>query len=349
MSGIHLFRDRRMWGVLLSPLLLLSSEAISAEALGTSAPAGAPLGAATAKGLSHSLQQAMESAATAAFVTVSPLATFTNAQYATAGVGLRNRQLGAIQISGVAAPVKRAYLYWAYLFSTSPAATQTAHLCNAALGCVSNSGALVATGADTCWKSQGIAIYRSDVTSIVKGNGLYQISLPQTASATNSGADPWTSLTFPAAEGAALVVVGTGKRNVAIYDKGIAGATFFGSTSYELNIPGGVKTTPVQWDNIGADGQTSANGASGVGVGKEKTYVNGMQIAGPGVDVTANGVTDSDWDGVLGSPLPRLFDVTSHILPAAATPVGKTSLAVSFSSVGETFDCLTPVANVIAY
>lgn len=362
MKRFHLFREAQIWGVLLSPLLLLSSEALGAEALGTealgpsAAAAKSALGTTAAKGLAPSVQKAIANAATTAAATISasPVSTFANAQYATAGVALRNRQLGAISISGIVAPVKRAYLYWAYLYSSAPSPTQTVKLCrpNGTAGtfsCATKTGALIATGADTCWYSAGIAIYRSDVTTAVTGNGSYLITLTGATSATNSGADPWTSLTFPAAEGAALVVVGTGTRKVAVYDRGIAGATFYGSTSYTLNVPGGVKTTPVLWDTIGADGQTSLAGGRGFGVGKEKTYINDVQIAGPAVDVTANGVTGSDWDGGLGAPLPQLWDVVGHTLPTAAAPVGKTSLGVRFTSAGEAYDCATPVANVIAY
>ncbi|MBY6242384.1 hypothetical protein [Methylosinus sp. Sm6] len=339
-----------MLGVLLSPLLLLSSAALAAEAAGPSAASDSALGTSAAKGLSPSVRQAIESSAVTAAVTASPIATFSKAQYATAGVALRNRQTGAIQISGVVGPVKRAYLYWAFLFGSAPPATQAVVLGPPGAARASATGSLIATGADTCWRSSGIAVYRADVTSLVSGNGLYSIALPRTASATNSGADPWTSLTLPAAEGAALVVVGAGTRNVAVFDKGIAGATFFGSTSYTLNVPGGVKTAPVLWDNIGADGQTGVSvGGRGFGVAKEKTYVNDVQIAGPGTDVTANGVTGSDWDGGVGSPLPQLWDVTGRTLPVAAAPVGKPSLAVRFVSVGQTYDCATPIANVIAY
>jgi hypothetical protein len=264
-------------------------------------------------------------------------------------VALRNRTYGAIQISGIAPPVKRAYVYWAFLYRSTPPATQAVGFCSPATGCSPKVGALLATGADTCWGSSGIAVYRADVTSSVAGNGLYLISLNSSASASNSGADPWTFVSFPAAEGASLVVVGTGTKTVSVYDKGLAGATFFGSTSYTLNVPGGVKKTPVLWDNIGADGQTGSGRLVGFGIAKEKTYINDVQIAGPGVDTTANGVTDSDWDGGVGSPLPQLWDDTGHSLPTTAANIGASALAVRFSSAGASFDCVTPIANVISY
>jgi hypothetical protein len=349
MKGFHLFHAEQMWGVLLSPLLLLSSGALAAESLATSAAPDPALGTSAAKGLSKSVQQALETSAVKADISAAPFKTFADAQYATAGVAMRNRRLGAIQISGIVAPVKKAYLYWAFLYSSTPAATQSVRFCNPGSQCSTRSGSLIATGADTCWKSSGIAIYRADVTAATSSNGLYSIRLPSSASADDSGASPWSSLAFPAAEGAALVVVGTGTRKVSIYDRGIAGATFLGSTSYTLNIPGGVATGPVLWDNIGADGQAGLAGGRGFGLSKEKTFVNNVQIGGPGTNVDANGVTFSDWDGGIGSPLPQLFDVTTHTLPTAAASVGTSALAIRYTSSGTKYDCVSPVASVIAY
>ena len=43
--------------------------------------------------------------------------TFQSAQFGSGGVGLRNRGTGAISVSGVLAPVKAAYIYWAVITS----------------------------------------------------------------------------------------------------------------------------------------------------------------------------------------------------------------------------------------
>lgn len=348
MIAFHQFGDKRALGVLLAPLLLLASDALAQTAPDRAA------GTSAAQGLTPKVQSALRDSSVAAIAApVSPALTIANAQYASAGVALRNRTSGAIQISGIAGPVKRAYLYWAFLYrSTTPPATQSIGFCPSTAtssACSTKTGTLLATGADTCWGSSGVAVYRADVTSSVAGNGLFLVTLGAGASASNSGADPWTSVTFPAAEGASLVVVGTGAKTVSVYDRGLSGATFFGSTSYTLNVPGGVKKTPVLWDNIGADGQTGSGRLVGFGVAKEKTYINGVQIAGPGVDTTVNGVTGSDWDGGVGSPLPQLWDDTGHSLPTAAANVGASALAVRVSSAGASFDCVTPIANVISY
>jgi hypothetical protein len=284
---------------------------------------------------------------------IKPRFTFAGAQYATGGVGLRNRAMGAMQISGAIAPVKKAYLYFAYLYSAAPPAKQIVEFCSpdaaspATFACKQVATALLAKGADPCWRSNGIAIYDADVTAMVAGNGEYQIKVTNAISAETDGKDPWTSVILPAAEGASLVVVGTGASNVAIYDSGLAGITFQGNTSYTLAVPGGVAHLPVLWDNIGADGQLGDSRAAGLG--KEETLINTVQIAGPGVNVST-GVTDSDWDGSSGWPLPQLWDDTGHSLPSSAATTGTTSLAVSIvSPATASNDCLTTVANVISY
>lgn len=343
------FRAEPMWGVFLSPLLLLASDAFA-----QSAAKDATWGTISARGLGASVPQTIENAAPEASVlAVSPAATYAKAQHATAGVALRNRRNGVIEISGIAAPVKRAFLYWAFLYSSSPPTSQQVSLCKqssaspGSFACSTKTGTLLATGADTCWASNGIAVYRSDVTSSISGNGAYSIVLPSTASGTDSGGDPWTApRSFPMAEGASLVVVGSGARTVSIYDSGIAAKTFSGAFGYSLGLPGGVRNTPVTWDNIGADGQLGGGRAASSGTAGETTSVNGVLIAGPGVDTSVNGVTDSDWNGGVGSPLPQLWDDTSHSLPTSAAPLGASSLAVRFIAPG---DCVAPIANVVSY
>jgi hypothetical protein len=341
------FRAAPMWGVLLPPLLLLASDALAQSAKdaawGTIATRGR---AAAVKG--------GETALTPAAVDVSPAVTFANAQHATTGVPLRNRRTGAMAVSGVAAPVKRAYLYWAFLYLSPPPASQQVSFCKQGAGspgdlaCTVKTGALLATGPDTCWASNGIAVYRSDVTSSVSGNGTYAIVLPSTASGAGGGDDPWTSgpRYFPLAEGASLVVIGSGARTVSVYDRGIAARTFLGAFDYTLRLSGGVRSTPVIWDNIGADGQLGGSRAASSATAGEATFVNGVRIAGPGVDTSLAGVTDGDWNGGVGSPIPQLWDVTSHSLPASAAPLGASSLTVRFTAPS---DCLSPIANVVSY
>ncbi|MFO1103094.1 MAG: hypothetical protein U1E20_09350 [Methylocystis sp.] len=343
-------RNIRIYPSAAFAILIFAASASAQEA--TLDPA---LGTSGAKRLSAALLNAIKGGnLTAPAAPIKPRVTFSNAQYATGGVSLRNRQIGSIQVSGIEGPVKSAFLYWAYLFTSSPPSKQTITLCKpdagspATYSCSVQGGVLIGTGADTCWGSNGIAVYIANVTALVAGNGVYPVKLTNAASATNNGKDPWNYVQFPSAEGASLVVVGTGNQTVGIFDVGLAGATFFGSTAYTLSIPGGVIKTPVLWDSIGADGQFGSS-RTVIGIAKEKTFINGIQIAGPGVDTTTNGITDSDWDGGSGWPLPQLWDDTGHSLPITAAPVGKLSLDVKVASDGATYDCLTPVVNVVSY
>jgi hypothetical protein len=284
-----------------------------------------------------------------------PIANYLNAQYATGGVSLRNKRVGAINISGVTGPVKKALLYWAYLYPTSgsgsaPASKQfIGNFCRWSTGSTggvniacfgSLQGTLIATGADPCWGSGGIAVYGVDVTDKVSGNGVYQINLTTTQSASFNNADPWAgSVTFPAAEGASLVIIGTGTKTVAVYDKGIAGKTFNSQLSYTLSLPSTYSGGDFLWDNIGADGQIGAGRSTGLG--GETVTINGTQISGP-----SSSYNNSDWDGSSSWPLSQLWDDTGHNISGAVTAPASSISVVHNSPNG---DCLSPIANVLSY
>jgi hypothetical protein len=135
--------------------------------------------------------------------------------------------------------------------------------------------------------------------------------------------------------------VGTGNYTVGIYDTGFTATEFCNTTfTYTLNLPAPF-TGMALWDNIGADGQVGASRTAYPGGTTETTFINGVQIAGPGgLD------TDSDWDGSAGLPLPQLWDDTGHDISTAFTgPPYPTTAAISFTSNG---DALVTVANVLA-
>lgn len=278
---------------------------------------------------------------------------YSGAQYATGGVSLRNKRVGAINISGVTGTVKKAYLYWAYLYpaGATPAAYQLlGNFCRwsggssgVSIACFGSlQGSRIATGADTCWGGGGIAIYRADVTGLANANGTYQITLTATQSADFNNGDPWVApVKFPAAEGASLVVVGTGAKTVAIYDNGLAGKTFSSTLKYTLTLPPSIpySSGPFLWDHIGADGQIGAGRVPGLG--GETVKINTTLISGPGTP-SAN----SDWDGSASWPLSQLWDDTGHDISTAVT-TGATSITVEHNS--PKGDCLSPIANVISY
>jgi hypothetical protein len=273
--------------------------------------------------------------------------TFNNAGYGTGGVALRNRKLGVLNISGVTGKVQAAYLYWAYLFTQTPNATQPIVITRVNGSGATVSGTLLAVGGDPCWGSHGIAVYRAPVPlTVATGNGSYEVTLSAVQSALGTGEDPWDGhVVFPAAEGASLVIIGTGTYTVEIYDTAIpSGETFHASLSYSLTLPAKATHTSTLWNSISADGQIGHSRTATVGISGETTTINGVGIAGPG-----NPGADSDWDGSSGWPLPQLWDDTGHDI-TTATPDGTTTLKVSIAKSGGGIldDCISTIANVVA-
>lgn len=276
---------------------------------------------------------------------VKPTFTFENAIFATGGVGLRNLPGGAIEISGVVAPIQAAYIYWAVITQGPPNFDQSGISVTRLLPEPVSVpkvlwGEKVGIGPAPCWAGDRITVFRAVIpTSIAAGNGLYKVVLRKGAQARMDGADPWAAPGKPPMfEGASIVVVGTGTGTVAIYDKGLAGKTWAsGWLAYRLGLPIATSATPhTILDVIGADGQTGMSRDSYLA--GEKTTVNDVLIAGPG-----SKHNDSDWNGSAGLSLPQLWDNVGHDI-SEATPLGTTFLNVGMMSSG---DCLTTVANVV--
>jgi hypothetical protein len=284
---------------------------------------------------------------------IPPRAVYSQAGYATGGAALRNVASGGLTLSGTfALPVKQAFLYWAYLLkpgAIAPVSDLIGFCAWNAAACINNvKGALIATGADTCWGSDGLAVFRADVTPLVAaagGLGSYRVNVNPTLGFSTSGQDPWAGpIVFPAMEGASLVAIGGGAQTVAVFDTttsggpSLTGQTFYSQLGYALPLPNSVAVTPVLWDNIGADGQIGASRTPLVA--NETVTINGVQISGSG-----SVVEDSDWDGGSGWPLPQLWDDTGHDITRAAPPATP-ALKVLHQSAG---DCLSTIANVVAY
>jgi hypothetical protein len=278
--------------------------------------------------------------------------TFTNSQFGSGGVGLRNRGTGSISISGVVAPVKAAHIYWAVITTGSAgAADKTIKLQRLsptpASSLISVSGTLLGTGPSPCWPGNTISVFRGTVpTSVATGNGLYQVTLLPGAGGLTNGADPWAGSVLPLMEGASLVIVGTGSagQRVVIYDTGLAAHTFAGNPglSYSLTLPAPTTGSLTLFDSIGADGQEGASRLAKAGLGDEKTIINGVNFAGP-----SSNAVNGDWNGSSAMPLPQLWDDTGHDI-TAATPKGTTVLNVEILNQGESsYDCMTTVANVV--
>jgi hypothetical protein len=312
--------------------------------LGSVSAAGqtGPLGSAGA-GFHVKASKAADPAAT-----VEPYKTYTNASYGTGGIALRNMGKGVLHVSGVTGPIQDAYLYWAILFNTATPATSLSHVLLRPITFplfdfleVPLTGTLLGISADPCWGSTGGAVYRAEVPKwIVQGNGAYEVTLAKGSSGLTDGSDPWVSYKLPLAEGASLVIIGTGNYTVGIYDTGFTASEFDTTFNYTLNLPAAY-TSDALWDNIGADGQTGHSRDATASLSLETTVINGVDISGPGaLD------NDSDWNGSSGFPLPQLWDDTGHDISAAfAGSPPPTTAAISFTSHG---DCVVTIANVLA-
>ena len=180
------------------------------------------------------------------------------AGYVAAGVGLRNRGSASINVAGIPAGafVHKAYLYHAIMNPTPPS---TAISVNATVF----NGTVVGSDNDPCWPpSEVIRAYRSDVTSVVTGNGAYTIAGYPTGLSDNTF--PWDSFALPAAEGASLVVLYTplpvavdikpqscpNPKNIT--DRGVLPVAILGTASFDVNQvdPATVKlegVSPLRW------------------------------------------------------------------------------------------------------
>ena len=258
-----------------------------------------------------------------------PFATFqVNGGYVAAGVSLRNRGFGTINVTGVpiGATVHAAYLYWNILGDVEGAAFK-----NGVFRGTSLTGTLVGSGPGPCWPdaANGYA-YRANVTGLVSGNGAY--ALRGFASARTDGADPWTTTSNPPlAEGASLVVVYR-KASYPLTRVILAsGYQMVSGGAASMTIPYGfAASNPVGWVRttwIGGDGQNSAEPSS--------TF-NGVAVPAVG------------WDGNDG-PFPKysngnLWDTTTIGVGRFVRP-GQTFATVGVSG-GP--DCLTWVGQVLS-
>lgn len=320
--------------IAITSLLMAGASLFAGSAIGGSNPLGTRFA---------NVPSAMHPARSTKAPNVRPANTYANAQYATGGVALRNRSVGVIHVSGAVTPIQDAWLYFTYLYSSTPPASLKIKLTRLFPGPTSNVnvvGKLIAQSADPCWDSSGGAIYKAQVpTTFANDNGAYEITVPAGVVGLNSGEDPWDgNVVYPLDEGASLVLIGSGSSAVDIFDKGMAGSEFSGSYAYTLKLSSAASNS-VLMDSIGADGQIGDSRASGLT--GETVTVNGVQISGPGSTID----TDSDWDGSSGWPLPQLWDDVGHDITAAA-PSGTTSLAVAISSPD---DCLITVSNVVSH
>ena len=262
--------------------------------------------------------------ATGALSTISSVTV--NGGYTAAGIGMRNLGYGSISITGVpaGATVQSATLLWDILADNADPTFAQGTFDGTAI-----TGTEWASGATPCWPVASNFSYETDVSSLVTGNGSY--NLAGFASGESDGADPWNvGSTPPLMEGASLVVVytlasmpqttiqiGEGATET---DSGIpATATLGGFTA-----SGSSSATTTY---IVADGQYGDSGAT----------FNGSTLSGvtfPGVDPQA----------VPNYSLGNLWDTTTADVSSLVSP-GDTSATLSVTG---NADCLVWVGQVLS-
>ncbi len=200
--------------------------------------------------------------------------------YTAAGVGLRNRGAGTIQIMKVpaGAQVYKAFLYWNIVDETRQARHKALSLNGKPV-----TGSFIGAAHSPCWTEMygSSYSYRADVTSLVRGNGSYKIT--GVASGITTGEDPWTvHPVLPLAEGASLVVIYTKSSYPTTRVYLWEGAEYSDSSVSPYIVVGPI---PALSDPVGlvrttaivADGQTNSEGPT---LSVEGNPVSGSNFAG---------------------------------------------------------------------
>jgi hypothetical protein len=285
----------------------------------------------------------------------------TNAQYAAAGTGLRNRDTGIINISGFIPPLQKAILYWGVLCPTSSACGPSISLQR--LTPSQNSpqeftGILIGTGRDLCWGSDHAEYYKAELPvsfAPPSGGGVYQVVVPSDEQGITDFSDPWESAdnNLPQWEGTSLVLIGTGTSTINIMDVGLAGTPFvfppIPPFTYSVTLFGTPSGGPITWSSINADGQVGSSTAAIPNDFDEQVTINGTQVSGPSTGPTTWD-TDSDFNGNDASPLPQLWDTRTHdISRVSLGSPPALSVSVTSLSKGPSLDCIETVANITAF
>jgi hypothetical protein len=102
-----------------------------------------------------------------------PFTTIFDTDFATAGTGgLRTTGTGTITVGGVAGPVTQSYLYW-HGPTNSTAANANA---NVVVNGTGVTGANIGFSDDNFWGFANSQAYRASTTSVISGNGAYNLS-----------------------------------------------------------------------------------------------------------------------------------------------------------------------------
>lgn len=270
------------------------------------------------------------------------------AAVASGGTALRNLPGGGITIAGLTGPVAEAWLYWAVITLGAPPAGAATILLRRDLPTRSGqrtlTGTVVGEGDTPCWGGDRVTVYRARVpTTVANGNGAYLVSLPAGVPGATDGREPWVGSPLPAYEGASLVAIqADGAHTVALYDVDFAGRTFVSGAglAVELVLPAAIADSdhPLRMHLIDADGQDGFGGLVNIpALSGEMTAINGVLVGGPG-----SPRNDSDWNGLSGQPLTKLWDDRATDITHGKVP-GERRLGFAAGQPSGT-DCLVPVA-----
>lgn len=246
--------------------------------------------------------------------------------YTSAGIGMRNLGYGTIDITGVpdGATVESAVLLWDVLGESPDPSFADGTVDGQAV-----TGTAWASGASPCWDGTSANYsYEADVTSLVTGNGAYDLA--DFASGDTDGSDPWdVGSDPPLLEGASLVVIYSGDSLPQSTIQIAAGAAETDSDNpTEATLDGfTVGDSPtVTTTYIVADGQMAGNTASFDG-----TVLPDVSFPGAAPQAAPDYSQGNLWDNVT-------TDVTDEVEP------GDTSADLSVNG-GE--DCLVWVGQVL--
>jgi len=255
--------------------------------------------------------------------------------YVANGTSLRNEPWDIITINGIpaGATIEKAFLVWAILNDTTVPSTIMVN------GTLFN-GVLAGTDVDYCWGVSHSYVFYADVTSVVIGNGVYNISGYPTGTADFS--DPWVSGAPPYAEGASLIVIYSlptaPHREIVVLvgdisTIGVGGLPVYAffNINYPICIPVEAKNT---W--IVADGQNNAL--------DDKALFENTIVAGPGATIRPNDAFPGLDHRTGASSYGALWDTLTIDVSNLVSP-GDTSFNASILMAS---DCLGYVANVFS-
>jgi hypothetical protein len=244
--------------------------------------------------------------------------------YVAAGVGMRGTGAGSITIREIPANarVTNAFLYWAIIGANND---PEPIMFRGNINGTRIKGELIGTDTDPCWDpSVATFAFRTNVTSLVTGNGTYTLS----------GFASGAFFTPPLNEGASLVIIyeipnTSGLRNVVINDGADTIDAFNQGVSTVMHIPPIGKLGEAKTTFIVADGQDEF---------PDSTVFNGTIIA---TDLEGLGGMDS-FEGSDG----QFWDTDTYDVTSIVSS-GDSSISVGIS-VPPFHDCLVHIAQVFS-